>query len=160
MKNLALLLTAMSFTANTFAFTPYHKYQQSPQHTPTQLSKNEDFSGNWTGTCDEELVNLTVTQDKEHITLDWHIPFEEPSSFALNQLETMSNSSLKRRYSSMKYASLSYNSLHLVDYEFYTSKDGGTSSGVMELIIDKKEDTLVLTNFIDITDRCELQKNS
>ncbi|EHL32049.1 hypothetical protein [Legionella drancourtii] len=164
MKKLAILISSMVLAANTFAFTLQHKHKNDRLHMAkaTQINESEDFSGIWIGNCDDEDVELTITQNDKKITLAY--PEDESSTFELNNLVSHNNSTPSFSESSMQHAAIFGNRLNLIFQGITTGYDSGSyntlGSVYMNVWITKDGDTLTIEDMYDESESCVLKKSN
>lgn len=163
MKKLAILIASMVLAANTFAFTLQHKHlnelSQSAQATP--VNSSEDFSGIWVGNCDDEDVELTITQNKKQITLAY--PGDGVFTFALNSLVSQHTNTPSFGESNQQHATIFGNRLNLIFQGIMTGYDAGNynmvGSAYMNVWIIKDGDTITIEDTYTESESCVLKKS-
>lgn len=149
-----LLISTYSFG---FGFSKHH--QTHPLQNKLQGKQlDEDFSGNWTGVCQNEQASFTIKQNATQISfIDRTDEEASEYSFKINTLETHNSSSTSTQATTVNDATLVGNSLSLASFEF-TKENEALSTVSFEVRFTKQDDTL--TAYYDEEQHCEFKKES
>lgn len=163
MKKLIISISAIVLAANSFAFTLHHKQKMTPPHNLNinDGTEVEDFSGTWTGRCDDNDVKIIITQDDKLITFVF--PGEsddetESDTFELDNLVShSSSSSTSFRETSMSHAKIHYNLLSVTKITYAFDHPAMTQVS-MEFGMLKQGETITLFDSLANFNTCLLRK--
>lgn len=132
--NICLALATSSFASPLFSKFDKHKAPENLQKAIASHKGYANFSGRWTGVCDDELDEqlLTIEQnpDFSSITMDnVRIPIDAISSHSNNENFEVEQNLIHLRWSS--------DGQQLVGSQFIYYKPGNLSQGGVEMVVGK-----------------------
>ena len=173
MKKLAVLIITSVLASNTFAFPFYKKYQKPHTLVPQKHTALNDFTGVWLGSCnggsgDEDEdgnweARLTITQNKEQMSLMFGDKKEDTVVLNLNPLSSQSNSSYNKREAAIQRVSIPSGDMISINYESIAEEGTGETGSHLLLTslhvdIIKKGDSLELRSSHFPASICILKK--
>jgi len=166
MKKFVISLSAALLCSSVYAVKFHHNkslQNVSPKIEAKLVMTAEDFSGTWSGQCNNESGKLTITQDDKLFSIEFNDEESgeaEKYDFPIGKVVSNNEASPSDSTVTVRYASIEFNSVSLVSYDFMrsTHQNGGLlATDTLFLSMTKEGNTLKIFD-TESSEPCVLTK--